>query len=87
MASPVTTPQSDTSESERIALALALMKPQGAAMSKRQPDDHVFGDAELLYWLLKLPAIKAQAYFWNHSSRSERKKAMKKDMDEDNRHE
>jgi len=37
-------------------------------------------DAELLAWLLRLPAVKAQAYFWNYSSRTERKKAMRKDM-------
>ncbi len=37
-------------------------------------------DAELLAWLLRLPAVKAQAYFWNHSSRTERKKAMRRDM-------
>lgn len=40
-------------------------------------------DAEksaLLDWLLRLPAVKAQAYFWNFSSRTERRKAMLADM-------
>lgn len=37
-------------------------------------------DAELLAWLLRQPAVKAQAYFWNYSSRTERKKAMRKGM-------
>lgn len=36
-------------------------------------------DAELFAWLLRLPAVKAQAYFWNYSSRTERKKAMRRD--------
>jgi len=36
--------------------------------------------AALFDWLISLPAVKAQAYFWNHSSRSERKKAMRTDM-------
>lgn len=41
-------------------------------------------DELLFQWLLKQPALKAQAYFWNYSSRKERKKAMKKDMQRDN---
>jgi len=40
-------------------------------------------DAALFAWLLRLPAVKAQAYFWNHSSRTERKKAMRRDMAKD----
>ena len=39
-------------------------------------------DSEILNWLLRQPAVKAQAYFWNYSSRRERKKAMQKDMKE-----
>lgn len=41
-------------------------------------------DTEILAWLLRLPALKAQAYFWNYSSRRERKKAMIDDMKKDN---
>lgn len=38
------------------------------------------GKAALLDWLLRLPVVKAQAYFWNYSSRTERRKAMLADM-------
>lgn len=40
----------------------------------------IFEDSDILAWLLRLPAVKAQAYFWNYSSRTERRKAMKSDM-------
>lgn len=40
-------------------------------------------DSELLNWLISLPAVKAQAYFWNYSSRRERRKAMLADMRKD----
>jgi hypothetical protein len=41
-------------------------------------------DESLFQWLLRLPAVKAQAYFWNYSSRTERRKAMLRDMRKDN---
>ena len=37
-------------------------------------------DAKIFAWLMSLSPVQAQAYFWNYSSRKERKKAMKKDM-------
>lgn len=39
-----------------------------------------FDKESIFDWLLRQPAVKAQAYFWNYSSRSERKKAMRRDM-------
>lgn len=36
-------------------------------------------DANMFRWLMTLPPIKAQAYFWNYSSRTERRKAMRRD--------
>lgn len=36
--------------------------------------------AELFSWILRQPAVIAQAYFWNYSSRTERRKAMLTDM-------
>jgi hypothetical protein len=50
--------------------------------SERSANDaaRAFDDADLLAWLLRLPAVKGQAYFWNYSSRTERKKAMRRDM-------
>lgn len=38
--------------------------------------------AELFDWLLAQPAVVAQAFFWNYSSRSERKKAIRNAMKE-----
>lgn len=43
-------------------------------------------DAELLHWLLSQPAVKAQAFFWNHLSRTERKKAMLAAMTKERNH-
>lgn len=40
----------------------------------------IHADSQLFAWLISLPAIKAQAYFWNYSSRRERRKAMLADM-------
>ena len=37
-------------------------------------------DSNLLNWLLRLPAVKGQAFFWNYSSRTERRKAMMREM-------
>ena len=37
-------------------------------------------DAILFRWLLRLPAVKGQAFFWNYSSRTERRKAMMREM-------
>ena len=34
----------------------------------------------ILDWLLRQPAVKAQAFFWNYSSRTERRKAMMREM-------
>lgn len=42
--------------------------------------EKAFDDQDILQWLLRQPAVKAQAYFWNYSSRTERKKAMRRDM-------
>lgn len=42
-------------------------------------------DESLFQWLLRQPAVKAQAYFWNYSSRSERRKAILADMRKEQR--
>ena len=42
--------------------------------------DRYIDNAEIFMWLLRQPAVKAQAYFWNYSSRRERRKAMLADM-------
>lgn len=45
--------------------------------------DSALAERELFNWLLRLPAVDAQAYFWNYSSRTERRKAMLADMRKD----
>lgn len=43
--------------------------------------NHITENSDILDFLLRQPAVKAQAYFWNYSSRRERRKAIKSDMD------
>jgi len=37
-------------------------------------------DAERMRYLLSLPAVKAQAYFWNYTGRRARRQAIDRDM-------
>ena len=59
-----------------------MSRPQINAKKAIAAVDLVMEKSAAFDWLLTLPAVKAQAYFWNNSSRSERKKAILRDMRE-----